>query len=60
MVIQEPDLGPQRGGVTGREGTWTKNLLLLSDTNSILLQVLEAFHERRRKKSELKQSHVSQ
>lgn len=30
MVIQEPNLGPQRGGVTGREreGMGTENLLL--------------------------------
>lgn len=52
MVIQEPDLGPQRGGVTGREGKGTqkKKTPPLSDTNSILLQVLEAFHERRKRK----------
>lgn len=28
MVIQEPDPGPRSGGVTGREGMGTKNLLL--------------------------------
>lgn len=28
MVIQEPDPGPRSGGVTGREGMGSKNLLL--------------------------------
>lgn len=60
MVIQEPNLGPQGGGVTRREGMGTENLLLFSLTPTLFYRKFGSFPFKKKKKSELNQSHVPQ
>lgn len=59
MDIQEPNLGPQRGGGDWERRDGDRKPPPLFDTNSILLEVWK-LSMKKKKKSELNQSHVPQ